>query len=113
MSVYQQGNYKIFSSKSKIELHEVIVTMVLPELKAVDKLEVTIGAKKIGDVLQDLGYITQSQLNRALEYQEQNGGELGWILANLGYITRLELFEGLARHYGLSFETNIAYSSVT
>jgi len=83
--------------------------MVLPELKAVDKLEVTIGAKKIGEVLQDLGYITQSQLNRALEYQEQNGGKLGWILANLGYITRLELFEGLARHYGLSFETNIAY----
>jgi hypothetical protein len=84
--------------------------MVLsPAITAVDKLELELGAKGIGQVFLELGYVTETQLDRALEYQEQKGGKLGWILATLGYITRLELFEGLARHCKLSFETDIVY----
>jgi glycosyltransferase XagB len=82
---------------------------IKPAIKAVDKLEVTLGAKGIGEVFLDLGYITKTQLNHALEYQEQKGGRLGWILATLGYINRLELFEGLARYCELPFETNLSY----
>ena len=78
-------------------------------IKAIDEFDVSFGTKRIGDVLLELGYITETQLNRALEYQEQKGGKLGWILATQGYITRLELFEGLARHSRLPFETDVPY----
>lgn len=64
---------------------------------------------RIGEVLIELGYITQSQLDQALEYQRKKGGRLGWILASLGYVNRLELYAGLAKHFGLPFETNTAY----
>lgn len=82
---------------------------LLLEPKAVDKLEVAVGSKRIGEVFLELGYITEPQLDRALEYQRHKGGRLGWILATLGYMTRLELYEGLARHFGLPFETDTSY----
>jgi cellulose synthase/poly-beta-1,6-N-acetylglucosamine synthase-like glycosyltransferase len=82
---------------------------LLLEPKAVDKLEVAVGSKRIGEVFLELGYITEPQLDRALEYQRHKGGRLGWILATLGYMTRLELYEGLAKHFGLPFETNTSY----
>jgi len=65
--------------------------------------------KRLGEILIDLGYITQPQLDEALEYQKEKGGRLGWILACLGYVNRLELYGGLADHFGLPFETNTAY----
>ncbi|RJS81375.1 hypothetical protein CW713_06445, partial [Methanophagales archaeon] len=64
---------------------------------------------KLGEILIDLGYITQPQLDEALEYQQEKGGRLGWILACLGYVNRLELYGGLAERYDLPFETNTAY----
>lgn len=73
---------------------------------AIDELKVTIGSRRIGELFLELGYITETQLARALEYQKHNGGRLGWILATLGYITRLEFYEGLAKHFGLPFETD-------
>jgi hypothetical protein len=65
--------------------------------------------RRLGEILIDLGYITQPQLDEALEYQKEKGGRLGWILACLGYVNRLELYGGLAEHFGLPFETNTAY----
>jgi cellulose synthase/poly-beta-1,6-N-acetylglucosamine synthase-like glycosyltransferase len=82
---------------------------LLLEPKAVDELEVAVGSKRIGEVFLELGYITETQLDRALEYQRHKGGRLGWILATLGYMNRLELYEGLARHFGLQFETDTSY----
>lgn len=64
---------------------------------------------RIGEVLIELGYIDQAQLDEVLEYQRDKGGRLGWILASLGYVNRLELYAGLAKHFGLPFETNTAY----
>ncbi|MFA5308908.1 MAG: glycosyltransferase [Dehalococcoidales bacterium] len=84
------------------------MSTLLP-LKAVDKLEVAIGSKRLGKVFLELGYLTETKLNRALEYQVQKGGRLGWILAALGYITRLELYEGLAKHFDMEFETDTSY----
>jgi hypothetical protein len=81
----------------------------LPTVKAVDKLEAAIGSKKLGEVFLELGYLTETELSRALEYQENKGGRLGWILAALGYITRLELYEGLARHLRLPFEADTSF----
>jgi cellulose synthase/poly-beta-1,6-N-acetylglucosamine synthase-like glycosyltransferase len=82
---------------------------LLREPKAVDELEVTVGPKRVGEVFLELGYITETQLNRALAYQKHKGGRLGWILGTLGYMTRLELYEGLAKHFELPFETNTVY----
>jgi cellulose synthase/poly-beta-1,6-N-acetylglucosamine synthase-like glycosyltransferase len=78
-------------------------------LRTLDTLKTTIGPSQLGELLLELGYITQTQLNRALEYQEQKGGSLGWILATLGYINRLELYEGLAMHFGMPLEKDTAY----
>lgn len=64
---------------------------------------------RIGEVLIELGHIDQAQLDEVLEYQRDKGGRLGWILASLGYVNRLELYAGLAKHFGLPFETNTTY----
>jgi glycosyltransferase XagB len=78
-------------------------------VKAIDRLETKIGPSKLGEVFLELGYLTRTQLDRALEYQEHKGGKLGWILVTLGYITRLELYQGLAKHFDMSFEKDTSY----
>jgi glycosyltransferase XagB len=77
--------------------------------QALDRLEVTLGPKKLGQIFLDLGYLTHEKLDHALAYQLENGGRLGWILASQGYISRLEMYKGLARHLSLPFETNYEY----
>ena len=43
---------------------------------------------RIGDVLQELGYIDETQINQAIEYQKENKGvRLGGALIALGFIT--------------------------
>ena len=44
------------------------------------------GKKRIGELLSKEGYITSTQLDEALKYQEKNNGRLGSILVKLGYI---------------------------
>lgn len=80
-------------------------------VRAIDVSEVVRGSKRkrIGETLLELGYITETQLNRALEYQRDKGGRLGWIIVTLGYVTGLELYEGLAKHFGLPFTTDTLY----
>jgi glycosyltransferase XagB len=77
-------------------------------VRAVDSLELAIGPKRLGDIFLELGYVDHKQLQSALEYQQQKGGRLGRVLASLGYINRLELYEGLAKHFVLPFETRLA-----
>ena len=76
---------------------------------AIDRLETTIGAKKLGQIFLDMGTLTPAGLDSALEYQQKSGGRLGWILASMGYITRLEMYQGLAKHFSLPFETDTDY----
>ncbi len=75
--------------------------------QAIDKLENAMGSTKLGEIFLKLGYISRANLVRALDYQKENGGKLGWILASQGYITRVELYEGLAKHLSLPFEMDI------
>ena len=75
---------------------------------ALDRLEVAIGSKKLGEIFLDLGYLSRANLVRALDYQKENGGRLGWILASQGYISRLQLYEGLAKHLSLPVVTDMA-----
>lgn len=62
--------------------------------------------KKIGEILLEAGYITDAQLEEALEYQRHKRGRIGWILVTLGYINRMQLFRVLASHFGLEFRND-------
>lgn len=51
---------------------------------------------RIGDVLQELGYINDEQLGQAIAYQKENKGvRLGGALIALGYITERQMLEAL------------------
>lgn len=67
---------------------------------------------RIGDVLQELGYIDEVQINQAIEYQKLNKGvRLGGALIALGFITEKQVLEALGRRLGYDV-VNIADLSV-
>ena len=68
-----------------------------------------ISTRRLGDILLTKGLILPSQLADALEYQEKNGGRLGWILASLGYISRIDLYRALASHFRLPLICDIEH----
>ena len=55
-------------------------------LKATIRDQSGAGKKRIGEMLSKEGYMTSTQLDEALKYQDKNGGRLGSILVKLGYI---------------------------
>ncbi len=83
--------------------------VITDSIRTVDRLETVIGPNLLGEWFLQHGYLTQTQLDRALEYQKLKGGRLGWILASLGYVTRLELYEVLAKYYSLTFIKDVDY----
>ena len=59
---------------------------------------------RIGEVLQELGYITDEQVNQAIAYQKENKGvRLGGALIALGFITEKQMLEALASRLNLEF----------
>lgn len=67
---------------------------------------------RIGDVLQELGYINEDQINQAIAYQKENKGvRLGGALIALGFITERQMLEALGRR--LNYEVvNISELSI-
>ena len=67
---------------------------------------------RIGDVLQELGYINEDQINQAVAYQKENKGvRLGAALIALGFITEKQMLEALGKR--LNYEVvNISDLSV-
>lgn len=59
--------------------------------------------KRLGDLLVDLGIISDEQLRRALETQRQTGGKLGRILIQLGFVTEEVLLYFLSKQAGVSY----------
>ena len=57
--------------------------------------------KKIGEILRDLGKITDSNIQEALEVQEQKGGAFGEILVSLDICSRAEVHYGLGLQQGM------------
>lgn len=52
---------------------------------------------KIGDVLKEQGYLTDEDLNKALEIQKQSSGKrLGEVLIEQGYITENQMLQAMA-----------------
>lgn len=57
---------------------------------------------RIGDVLQEYGYVTSKQIDDALAYQKQNKGKrLGEILIELGFISEKQMLQALAERLNL------------
>ncbi len=68
-------------------------------IKKVEKVAKNI---PIGEVLNEYGYITQEQIEKALEYQKDHKDKrLGDILMILGFITESQMLEALGKRLGL------------
>jgi len=68
--------------------------------------------RKLGQVLVDLGYMTEDQLWDVLEEQKQSPGELiGQVAVRMGFVTEAQVTEALAEQHGMPVvnlaETNI------
>ncbi|NPA42010.1 MAG: type II/IV secretion system protein [Aquificae bacterium] len=59
--------------------------------------------KKLGELLRELGYLTEDQLEVALEVQKLNGKSLGSILVELSFVSPQELAQAIAHQAGKEF----------
>lgn len=57
--------------------------------------------KPLCDLLVEAGLLTQSQLDKALDFQHAKGGQIGEILINLGYITEEDIIRVLEKQSGV------------
>jgi len=69
-------------------------------------------ARKLGQILVDLGYLTEDQLWDVLENQKQSPGEIiGMVAVRMGLVTPVQVTEALAEQWGMPVvnldETNI------
>src|SRR5687767_7193101 len=60
---------------------------------------VAVKSERIGDLLVSEGLITQEQLARATQEQQQNGTRIGYNLIKLGFVKETDLTRLLARRY--------------
>lgn len=58
--------------------------------------------RRIGEVIVDLGYATQREVDAALEVQQQTGERLGEILVAEGKLSRLDLASSLSEYWTTS-----------
>ena len=59
--------------------------------------------KKIGDLLVEVGFIDNDQLNEALEIQKRTGLKIGSILIDKNYVTEAQIMEVLEFQLGIPF----------
>ncbi len=68
--------------------------------------------KKLGNLLSDVGIITEEQLHEALAEQKEHGGKLGQILMALGFITEDVLLTFLGKQCGVSYVNLSEYGKI-
>ena len=66
---------------------------------------------RLGEILLKESLITQDQLQKALDFQRQNGGKLGSCLTRLGFITDDDITGVLSRQYGVP-SINLKYYEI-
>jgi type IV pilus assembly protein PilB len=57
--------------------------------------------KKLGELLLEVGLITEEQLKHAIEVQNKTGEKLGKVLIKLGYVTESQILEALEFQLGI------------
>jgi type IV pilus assembly protein PilB len=68
--------------------------------------------RRLGQILVDLGYLTEDQLWDVLEEQKQSGGEIiGQVAVRMGFVTQEQVTEALAEQWGLPV-VNLAETTI-
>ena len=68
--------------------------------------------RRLGQILVDLGYLTEDQLWDVLEEQKQAGGEIiGQVAVRMGFVTQEQVVEALAEQWGLPV-VNLAETTI-
>jgi hypothetical protein len=75
-----------------------------PAEQAQRTLEAVREWRPLGKVLVELGFVTESQLERALAVQREENGRLGEILVSRGLLSGSELAQALADQHGVELE---------
>ncbi|MDO8525405.1 MAG: hypothetical protein Q7S07_02835 [Candidatus Omnitrophota bacterium] len=60
-------------------------------------------SKQLGELLIERGFINNSQLEKALKFQRENGGLIGQILVALGFAKEEEIAQALTVQYGFPY----------
>ena len=69
-------------------------------------------ARKLGQILVDLGYLTDDQLWDVLETQKQSAGEvIGQVAVRMGFVTQPQVTEALAEQWGMPV-VNLAETTI-
>jgi len=67
--------------------------------------------RKLGQILVDMGYLTDDQLWDVLEEQKQSSGLIGQVAVRMGMVTEDQVTQALAEQWGMPVinlaETNI------
>jgi type IV pilus assembly protein PilB len=68
--------------------------------------------RRLGQILVDLGYLSEDQLWDVLEEQKQSGGEIiGQVAVRMGFVTQEQVTEALAEQWGLPV-VNLAETTI-
>lgn len=59
--------------------------------------------KKLGEILKSSGLISDTQLEKALEFQKGEGGLLGEVLIKLGFVGEIDIVQALTAQYGFPY----------
>ncbi len=62
-----------------------------------------INLKQLGELLVDQGLINKAQLQAALEVQKDKGGLIGQVLVDLGYVTEEAIAQAITAQYGFPY----------
>ncbi len=55
----------------------------------------------IGEILSEMGFVDDAEINEALRIQEDKGGKLGDILIELGYVSEPDVLFAIAEQTGM------------
>jgi type IV pilus assembly protein PilB len=58
-------------------------------------------ARSIGEILIEMGFVDEAQVQEALELQETEGGKLGDTLIKLGYVAEADVMYAIAEQTGM------------
>jgi hypothetical protein len=98
---------RVLSEQHGVQLRPASVEADPPVARAEDPATTT-RVRPLGRVLVDSGYLTQDELDKALEIQRERGGRLGEILIARGSMTGRSLARALAEQHGVELEDSDA-----
>jgi len=64
--------------------------------------------KRVGEILKDAGYITDKDIQLAIDLQKQEKKPLGQIFVEKGYVTWEQIGQALSKQYGLEYMNSTA-----